>query len=66
MMTVGFLTNSGTASGIGTSYDLTKPLALTSSASVDGATNDLTQGAYLDHLEVRVTPTGGGYGARRR
>lgn len=55
---VGFLTNAGAVTGIGSSYAVGKAIALTSSTSVDGAENDLPQGVYLDHLEVRGTPTG--------
>lgn len=55
---VGFLTNAGSVSAIGTSYAAGKAIALTSISTVDGAENDLPQGAYLDHLELRVTPTG--------
>lgn len=55
---VGFLTNAGAVTGIGSSYAAGKVIALTSDPAVDGAENDLPQGSYLDHLELRCTPTG--------
>lgn len=67
MPTTGFLTNTGTASGITTSYDVTKGLALTDTdttagepgiTSVPGSETPLPQGVYLDHLTIRATNTG--------
>lgn len=56
--TVGFATNTGAVSGIGTSYALNKAILLTSVSSTVGAETPFTAGCYFDNLELECTPTG--------
>ena len=61
-MSTGFLTNTAAVTGIDTSYDPAKAIALTSSDTVGsgGANIPLPQAVYLDNLEIRVEPSGPG------